>query len=55
MMIRLLQGAAKKIIDEGTAAKFGMYGGSWKTELAKVIDPSELPGEYGGQKEKMLG
>ena len=37
LILRAIQGVAKKFIDEGTQAKFGMFGGSWKAQLAKVI------------------
>lgn len=48
MVLKAITGMVKKVIDEGTKAKFRLMGSDYKEEMLKFIDPDNLPIEYGG-------
>lgn len=54
MVLKAITGIVKKVIDEGTKAKFRLMGGDYKDKMLKFIDADNLPVEYGGTQPALM-
>ncbi|RKO94996.1 cellular retinaldehyde-binding/triple function, partial [Caulochytrium protostelioides] len=48
MLFTAVWAVVKQFLDEVTVSKISILGSGYKSELLKLIDPANLPAQYGG-------
>ena len=55
LVLKAISSMIKKLLDEGTLAKFRLMGSDYQEQLLTLIDGDNLPVEYGGRFEGLQG